>query len=139
MNKIKELLAKIKGFFAKAKPCIPMNKAIALGIRYIPVACVCLLTLHVMLLLFGVHEPISVGISVALILLLLILLSFRFHFCKLHRAMIIYMAIMTLCICIQRANLFGAALTVARVIMLIIGVALIIIAAFKLKDDECGE
>ena len=128
MNKIKELLAKIKDFFAKAKPSLQMNKAIVLGIRYIPIACVFLLTLHVMLLLFGVHEPISVGISVALILLLLILLSFRFHFCKLHRAMIIYMAIMTLCIC-----------TVARVIMLIIGVALIIIAAFKLKDDECGE
>ena len=134
MNKIKELLAKIKDFFAKAKPYLQMNKAIVLGIRYIPIVCVFLLTLHVMLLLFGVHEPISVGISVALILL-----SFRFHFCKLHRAMIIYMAIMTLCICIQRANLFGAALTVARVIMLIIGVALIIIAAFKLKDDECGE
>ena len=134
MNKIKELLAKIKDFFAKAKPSLQMNKAIVLGIRYIPIACVFLLTLHVMLLLFGVYEPISVGISVALILL-----SFRFHFCKLHRAMIIYMAIMTLCICIQRANLFGAALTVARVIMLIIGVALIIIAAFKLKDDECGE
>ena len=134
MNKIKELLAKIKDFFAKAKPCLQMNKAIVLGIRYIPVACVFLLTLHVMLLLFGVYEPISVGISVALILL-----SFRFHFCKLHRAMIIYMAIMALCICIQRVNLFGVALTAARVIMLIIGVALIIIAAFKLKDDECGE
>ena len=134
MNKIKELLAKIKDFFAKAKPYLQMNKAIVLGIRYIPIVCVFLLTLHVMLLLFGVHEPISVGISVALILL-----SFRFHFCKLHRAMIIYMAIMTLCICIQRANLFGAALTVARVIRLIIGAALIIISAFKLKDAEGGE
>ena len=73
MNKIKELLAKIKDFFAKAKPYLQMNKAIVLGIRYIPIVCVFLLTLHVMLLLFGVYEPISVGIYVAMILMVMIM------------------------------------------------------------------
>ena len=115
------------------------NKLIVKGIKYIPIICTFLLSLHIFLLLMDVYEPITVGISAVLMVVLLILLSFRFGFCKLHKAMIIYMGVMTLCICIQEYEGFGLLVRAVRIIMLVIGVVLLVLSALKCKNDECGE
>ena len=72
-------------------------------------------------------------------LVLLILLSIRFNFCRLHKAMIVYMALMVLCICIQNANGFGRLLNVFRILMLVIGSGLIALSVFKKCDDGCDK
>ena len=115
------------------------NKLIVKGIKYIPIICTFLLSLHVFLQLMDVYEPITVGISAVLMVVLLILLSFRFGFCKLHKAMIIYMGVMTLCICIQEYEGFGLLVRAVRIVMLVIGVVLLVLSALKCKNDECGE
>ena len=115
------------------------NKLIVKGIKYIPIICTFLLSLHVFLLLMDVYEPITVGISAVLMVVLLVLLSIRFGFCKLHKAMIIYMGVLTLCICIQEYEGFGLLLRAVRIVMLVIGVVLLVLSALKCKNDECGE
>lgn len=115
------------------------NKLLVKGIKYIPIICTFLLSLHIFLLLMDVYEPITVGISAVLMVVLLILLSIRFGFCKLHKAMIIYMGVMTLCICIQKYEGFGLLLRAVRIVMLVIGVVLLVLSALKCNNDECGE
>lgn len=132
MKHLTDILAWLKGFTQG-------NNLIVKGIKYIPVICTFLLSLHVFLLLMDVYEPVTVGISVVLMVVLLILLSIRFGFCKLHKAMIIYMGVMTLCICIQRYDGFGIMLRAVRIVMLVIGVVLLVLSALKRKNDECGE
>lgn len=126
-NKLKVFLSSLRN----------TNRLIVLGIKYIPVACTILLTLHTLLLILGCNEPITVTLSVALLVLLLVLLSFRFHFCKFHKAMIIYMAVMTLCICLQKYGAFGNILLVARVLMLCVGLVLVVYGVIKIKGDDC--
>lgn len=132
MKHLTDILAWLKGFTQG-------NNLIVKGIKYIPVICTFLLSLHVFLLLMDVYEPVTVGISVVLMVVLLILLSIRFGFCKLHKAMIIYMGVMTLCICIQKYDGFGIMLRAVRIVMLVIGVVLLVLSALKCKNDECGE
>ena len=132
MKHLTDILAWLKGFTQG-------NNLIVKGIKYIPVICTFLLSLHVFLLLMDVYEPVTVGISVVLMVVLLILLSFRFGFCKLHKAMIVYMGVMTLCICIQKYDGFGILLRAVRIVMLVIGVVLLVLSALKCKNDECGE
>lgn len=132
MKHLTDILAWLKGF-------IQGNNLIVKGIKYIPVICTFLLSLHVFLLLMDVYEPVTVGISVVLMVVLLILLSIRFGFCKLHKAMIVYMGVMTLCICIQKYDGFGILLRAVRIVMLVIGVVLLVLSALKCKNDECGE
>ena len=132
MKRITDTLAWLKGR-------IYGNKLLVKGIKYIPIICTFLLSLHVFLLLMDVYEPISVGISAVLMVVLLILLSIRFGFCKLHKAMIIYMGVMTLCICIQEYEGFGLLLRAVRIVMLVIGVVLLVLSTLKCKNDECGE
>ena len=132
MKHLTDILAWLKGFTHG-------NNLIVKGIKYIPVICMFLLSLHVFLLLMDVYEPVTVGISVVLMVVLLILLSIRFGFCKLHKAMIVYMGVMTLCICIQKYDGFGILLRAVRIVMLVIGVVLLVLSALKCKNDECGE
>lgn len=132
MKHLTDILAWLKGFTQG-------NNLIVKGIKYIPVICTFLLSLHVFLLLMDVYEPVTVGISVVLMVVLLILLSIRFGFCKLHKAMIVYMGVMTLCICIQKYDGFGILLRAIRIVMLVIGVVLLVLSALKCKNDECGE
>lgn len=132
MKRITDTLAWLKGR-------IYGNKLLVKGIKYIPIICTFLLSLHVFLLLMDVYEPISVGISAVLMVVLLVLLSIRFGFCKLHKAMIIYMGVMTLCICIQKYDGFGLLLRAVRIVMLVIGVVLLVLSALKCNNDECGE
>ena len=132
MKHLTDILAWLKGFTRG-------NNLIVKGIKYIPMICTFLLSLHVFLLLMDVYEPITVGISAVLMVILLILLSIRFGFCKLHKAMIAYMGVMTLCICIQKYDGFGILLRAVRIVMLVIGVVLLVLSALKCKNDECGE
>ena len=130
--KPKDLIAKIKAWFSG-------NRPVVCAMKYIPVICTLLLSVHIAFLLVGWNEPVTVIISVALLLVLLVLLSFRFHFCKLHKAMICFMALMTLCILLQKYGVFGYTLIIFRVLMLVIGLVLGILAIIKAKDDECAE
>lgn len=132
MKHLTDILAWLKGFTQG-------NNLIVKGIKYIPMICTFLLSLHVFLLLMDVYEPITVGISAVLMVILLILLSIRFGFCKLHKAMIVYMGVTTLCICIQKYDGFGILLRAVRIVMLVIGVVLLVLSALKCKNDECGE
>ena len=132
MKHLTDILAWLKDFTQG-------NNLIVKGIKYIPVICTFLLSLHVFLLLMDVYEAVTVGISVVLMVILLILLSIRFGFCKLHKAMIVYMGVMTLCICIQKYDGFGIMLRAVRIVMLVIGVVLLVLSALKCKNDECGE
>ena len=132
MKHLTDILAWLKGFTRG-------NNLIVKGIKYIPMICTFLLSLHVFLLLMDVYEPVTVGISAVLMVILLILLSIRFGFCKLHKAMIAYMGVMTLCICIQKYDGFGILLRAVRIVMLVIGVVLLVLSALKCKNDECGE
>lgn len=115
------------------------NKLLVYGIKYIPIICTILLTLREALRLLGVYEPITASLAIILNVVLLILLSIRFSFCKLHKAMIIYMALMTLCICIQKYDVFGEAVRFVQLGLFAIGVGLVSLAIFKKCNDDCGE
>lgn len=130
---------KWKKAFADILLILRSNRPIVLGLKYIPVMSVVLLTIHTGLLLVGCHEILTVGLSAALLVLFMILLSIKFNFCLLHKAMIVYMALMTLCICLQRLDLFGESLTLFRVVMFAFGVVLAVLALTKGKDDGCCE
>lgn len=137
--KAQNLSARMANVLAAIKTKLGGNKLIVYGIKYIPAICTFLLSLHVFLLLMDVYEPITVGLSAVLLIVLLILLSFRLGFCKLHKAMIAYIGIMTLCICIQKFDGFGLLLRGARIIMLVIGSVLLALSAIKFKNDGCGK
>lgn len=115
------------------------NRLIVLGIKYIPLLCTVLLVLREGLQLLGYYEPITAALAVILNVVLLILLSVRFSFCNLHKAMIIYMALMTLCICVQKYDVFGKALDIVRLSLFAIGVGLISLAIFKKCNNDCSE
>lgn len=132
-----ELKRKLLKLFADLKGILKSNHLIVLGIKYIPLVSTLLLTLHVAFLLMGLYEPITVGLSAVLLVVLMVLLSIRFSFCWLHRAMIIYMAVMTLCICVQKYDGFGTLVTAVRLVLFAIGVGLAALAIFKKCDDEC--
>lgn len=123
---------------ARTKEVLNGNRLVVLGIKYIPLICTILLTLHLAMLLMGVYEPFTASLSVFLMLVLLICLSFRFGFCKLHKAMIVYMAAMTICVCIQKCDGFGRLLTLIRMIMFGIGCVLVALSFLKGKSNgEC--
>lgn len=131
--RLKKIVATIKNYFAG-------NRLIVCGIKYIPVICTVLLTLHIALLLHGYYEVITVGVSAFLIVLLLILLSIRFKFCALHKAMIVYMVLNTICICVKRMEGFDADfLFCLRIAMFAFGVALVVLGIKKLYDNDCNK
>lgn len=113
------------------------NRLIVYGIKYLPLVCTVLMTVHIGLLLFGVYEPITVSLTCLLMALLLVLLSVKFGFCILHKLMLLYMSVAFVCICLQNLDMFGCMLKFARIIMFIAGVVLIIFALKKKETDEC--
>lgn len=115
------------------------SRVIVYGIKYIPLLCTLLTTIHIGLLVAGKYEPITVGAAAALMLLLLVLLSIRFKFCKLHKAMILYGVGLTACVCIQKLSGFGPFVTAFRVVMMAVGIGLLALALYKWRNDECGE
>ena len=126
-----------KDIIAKLKTALGGNKIIIYGIKYIPIACTILLTIHMALLLLGLNESITVGAAAILILCLLVLLSFKFNFCLLHKIMIAYIALSTTFICIWRMGGEFLMNTILRIIALIVGVALITMSVKKIKGDDC--
>lgn len=129
---------KLKGLLDKVSSLLSGNKIVVLGIKYIPIICTILLTLHIGALLVGLHEPVTVAFAAVLMVVLLVLLSIRFSFCRLHKALIIFMATVTLCICIQKYQAFGAVITAARLMMFAIGIGLVVLAICKIvKKDDC--
>lgn len=133
---MKKILANLKTFLLKI---LKGNKPSVLCMKYIPVLGTALAALHVAMLLCGFSEPVTMSITVLLLLVLLVVLSFRFGFCKLHKAMILYMCVMVMCVLFQKFNLFGWLLTAFRVIMLTLGIGLVIWACVKDKCDDCVE
>lgn len=129
----------LKGLFSRIKEYLDGNQIIVLGIKYIPVICTALATVHLAFLLMHIYEPYSVSLAVVLMLILLILLSIRFNFCCLHKAMILYMVLMAICICIRKADGFGKLLTVFRLGMFAIGIGLLSLAIFKKCGDDCDK
>ena len=126
--KLKNLLARISG-----------NTFVVIGIKYIPLICTVLMTLHVGLLLAGIYEPITVALSAILILTLFILLSLRFNFCLLHKMMIMFLILSAACICLQKYDVFGGILGFVRVLLFGFGCAILGLAFIKWKDDECDK
>lgn len=130
---------KLKAICVKVKSAFTSGRAVSCGIKYIPVAGTTLLALHTALLILGVHEMLTVCLSVVLLVTFLVLLSVRFQFCALHRALILYMSLLTGCICIQKLCGFGESLMGTRWLMFIVGVLLIALAIYKRNEDECGK
>ncbi len=124
---------------AKVKEAFVSGRAISHGIKFIPFAGVSLLTLHVIFLILGVHEAFTVSVSIVLLVALLILMSVKFHYCALHKSLILYMSLVTGCICIQKVGGFGESLTGTRWVVLIVGVFLIALSFYKCKSDGCGK
>lgn len=118
------------------------NNIVVKGIKYIPILSTILLTVHVGFLLLGIEEIYTEWLSVlllVLLVLLMVLLSVRFNFCVLHKLLILYMTIMTCCVCVQRLDGFGDALNSFRIVLFAIGAALSGIAIYKINEDGCGE
>lgn len=115
------------------------NRFVVLGLKYIPVCITLLLTLHVALLLVGVFDPITVVLSAILLAILVLLLSIRFGFCALHKATVVYMLLMTVCIGLQKYDLFGRTLMFFRIAMLIFGAVLIALLVNKLVREGDGK
>lgn len=130
---------KPRSMFAKISSWLHSSKLLVYGIKYIPPISVLLMTIHTALLICGIHEVITIGVSAVLLVCLLILFSIKFRFCALHKALIAYMGVTTLCICLQGEDLLGCMLNPLRLIMLLIGIILSVIAFVKLKDDDCGQ
>lgn len=130
---------KLKALCAKVKSAFVSGHAISSGIKYIPVIGVILLTIHTALLILDIHEVVTVCLAEVLLILFLILLSTKFQFCALHKALILYMSLMTGCICIQKLCGFGESLMGTRWLMFIVGVLLIALAIYKRNEDECGK
>ena len=113
------------------------NTFVVKGINYVPLLSTILLTIHVGLLLVGIRGIVTEVASILLLVLLTILLSVRFNFCILHKLLILYMTIMTICVCIQRFNGFGVTLTSFRVLVFALGVVLSGLAIYKINEDGC--
>lgn len=126
---------KLKDIFAT----LTSNRLVVLGIKYIPVCATILLTLHVGLLLLGVFDPVTIVLSALLLSVLMLLLSIRFGFCALHKATVVYMILMTLCIGLQKLNVFGCTLIFFRIAMLIFGAVLIALLVNKLVRESDGK
>lgn len=129
----------MKNLLARIRFALNGNRLLVKAMKYIPVICTGLVTIHIALLLLGFYEPVTISLCVILCVALLILLSVRFRFCKLHLAMVVYMALMTMCVCIQKLNGFGSIITAARLVMLILGMVLFVLAIIKGKSDGCSE
>lgn len=91
---------KVKNIFVK-------SKAIVFGMKYIPIIATILATIHIGLLLMGHYEPVTISVATVLLLILMILISIRFHFCKLHKAMVVFMALMVACIGFQTKGIWA--------------------------------
>lgn len=125
---------------------ISNRRALVWAMKYIPVIGTIVYTLHVGLLLLGYDLHLAeylVGFSVD-VTILLFLLSNEFDFCLLHKCLIGYVTLVDVCILLRRCGLFDKCLYPLRVIVFIMGLALIawLICKFKafnrhgLKDSR---
>lgn len=132
---IRSVMKRWKEMLESFRNALTMNWLIAKGIKYIPLVCAALLCAHVAVLLCGETETVSVCIATALMLVLIVLLSIKFKFCLLHKLLIIFVVAMIACVGVQKSEGFGLSLTIARVVTLVCGIALISKATVKGIDD----
>lgn len=111
------------------------NSPIVYGIKFIPFICTALMVVHTGLLVLDKYEPVTITIAAILMVVFLVLLSIRFNFCRLHKAMILYIGVMILCVCVQSLDGFGVVLTIARMLMFGFGMGLMM-SAFLNKTDN---
>lgn len=123
---------KVKNIFVK-------SKAIVFGMKYIPIIATILATIHIGLLLMGHYEPVTISVATVLLLILMILISIRFHFCKLHKAMVVFMALMVACIGFQTKGRFGPVLTFARLLVFAFGACLSMASIITNKKNDDGD
>lgn len=97
-------------------------------VKYWPLLDFVVLWTHVVLLLHGYNTPVAdMGFSLSLVQMVAWLAaSYAFGYCSLHRAYIIYNALVSACINYQQHFDFGEYLTPARWVVVFIGMVLIV-------------
>lgn len=134
--KAKDIFVKIKSWFAIKIG----NRPVVYGIKYLPVICTGLASLHIGLGLMGIRESILLGLAVALLAILVILLSIRFKFCMLHKMMLVFLCLMIACVGIDSKGNIGPVLSWMRLIVFALGVCLVVLSVLKHKgEDECDK
>lgn len=96
------------------------------ALKYAPVVSAGVMLLHVLRLALGCSAGIAewaCGTAVVPSIVML-LTSHAFHFCRLHKAFIVYTMLVDGCCNVERAIGFGCLLTPMRVLMILAGVAL---------------
>ena len=130
---------RIRNIFVKVKEWFTIkigNKPVVYGIKFLPAICTALASLHIGLGLMGVDEVISLGIASALLVVLVVLLSIRFKFCALHKAMIVFLCLMVMCVSLHSKGNVGTVLSFVRLLTFILGVCLVAISIMKHKDID---
>lgn len=105
-------------------------------LKFLPAVGTVTMTIHIGLLLMGIDLYIAeflAGASVGMTLLLFSL-SLEFDFCNLHKVLIVYNALTSLCTFLRRMDVFGPTLTPARWVMFSIGAVLIMRLFLHLKQ-----
>ena len=123
----------------KAREWMGSTRSSIWMMKYVPFLAAVLLTAHCGFLLAGINLHIVehiMGFSVSATLMFLCL-SYHFRFCPLHKFLIVYDALMQLCICLQEHDVFGGGITIARWVMFIVGLIVCLSAAVKVSVSKC--
>lgn len=113
-----------------------LNKTI-LFMKGIPFMNFLLMLVHVLLLNLGYDFHIFEVVEVCLGFYLIHLFSESLRFCLIHRLMIYYAYIVTLCIWYQRWFGFGGLRDEAHLSVLMLGIALLVYFLFSKCSNEC--
>ena len=97
------------------------------SLRHIPILVAFMMMVHIILLLCGISTSVAEIFEVCAGFYMTYKFSVAFRFCALHRHMIYYSYLVTVCIWLQRSfHLFGHYLTLARIVMLASGIILFV-------------
>lgn len=108
-------------------------------LKWLPIAAMLLLVIHVALLILGVTEGWSEYVcQVGLFsVLLLIAASLALKFCIVHRLCIVYNYVVSCCINYEQQYGFGEWRSLARLLVLVVGIVLVILfVRICLKKDS---
>lgn len=99
-----------------------------------------LMTGHVGLLILGHNYYLAEMLAGASVVnsAMMFALSTRFHFCMLHRLLIAYPLVVEACIVLQRFDLFGRFVGLARWIVFLVGATLFFCGVIKLHKTRVG-
>lgn len=106
-----------------------------ISLKYIPIIMFLIMYIHVGLLLLNVDLPIAETIAGSAIIpsILILSISSMFKFCYLHKSLTLYALAVDLCINFQRYIGFGIAVDFTRVLVFIIGTALLLLLILKIN------